>query len=919
MRRLLTAVLLILGVSLSAAPIASAAEPPNQHDPCSRAGRDSCKTTGVGRYATYRYGLRWFGDYRGAVTGTTDPTFCIDLRFWYPSKSFGYKQRTTDGLKNRDGDKVAPTLLTYMNYALWTFGRTTSVTKQAATMLYVHHLMGDGAPGEIDPGAISPQIEKVYDQMADEAKDLAGPYRVEAVPSASLQVGAAGSLRVRVLSATNHPVPDTAVHLDVTGATGLPADLRTGDDGVASLPFTPTSATGLKVTATANGLAADAPKLFAPTKGGAVRSGQRLVSAAGTAKSVQATAAVAPAQVTVTTAATPQTLGVGGQSSDTVTVTGAPASWKATAEVRLYGPAASRAALTCTGAPAQTTSVTLAPGNTVTPQLTLTGTGWYGYVIVVPSTPDVTGTTTPCVPDAETVHVQSQPTVGTQISAQTSKPGDAIFDTVNVSGLAGETVTVNAALYGPFPSRDAIVCTGTPVWTGSFTAAKDGTYTTDKVTLTAPGYYTYLEGIPASDTVVAVTTACADAAETTVVQGAPAIHTQVSAATTAPGQAITDTAVVSGLGTLKAQVGVELWGPYASLAEMTCTGTPFWSGQFTANGDGSYQTEPVTLTTAGYYVYREGIGPTEAYPTVATACGEAAETTFAKAAPKVVTTVSDAVVSPGTTIADHLVVSGLGKTPATVSVELFGPFGSRADISCDGTPYWKGSVAVTGDGEYDTDEATVKRAGFYTFRERIADAPTITGTDTSCAEEAETSLAAPLIQTGRTGPLLAGAARATAPVDDARAPSGPRPTLVKYARLGISAKVEAVGIDTKTGELGVPTNIARTGWWQDGAAPGASAGSILIAGHVDSAKKGAGVFYPLKNAKKGDTIVLLTVDGKQRTYRVTGQRKVLKNQLPQSLFTRTGDRRLYLVTCGGPFNAKLGHYRDNVIVTAVPA
>ncbi len=71
----------------SFAQVAAAAEPPNQNDPCSRAGRNSCDTNGVGRYATYRYGLRWFGDYRKAVAGEDDPTFCIDLRFWYPRRS----------------------------------------------------------------------------------------------------------------------------------------------------------------------------------------------------------------------------------------------------------------------------------------------------------------------------------------------------------------------------------------------------------------------------------------------------------------------------------------------------------------------------------------------------------------------------------------------------------------------------------------------------------------------------------------------------------------------------------------------------------------------------------------------------------------------------------------------------------------
>ena len=30
-------------------------------------------------------------------------------------------------------------------------------------------------------------------------------------------------------------------------------------------------------------------------------------------------------------------------------------------------------------------------------------------------------------------------------------------------------------------------------------------------------------------------------------------------------------------------------------------------------------------------------------------------------------------------------------------------------------------------------------------------------------------------------------------------------------------------------------------------------------------------------------------------------------------------RRLVLVTCGGPFDQAAGHYRDNIVVTAVPA
>ena len=118
--------------------------------------------------------------------------------------------------------------------------------------------------------------------------------------------------------------------------------------------------------------------------------------------------------------------------------------------------------------------------------------------------------------------------------------------------------------------------------------------------------------------------------------------------------------------------------------------------------------------------------------------------------------------------------------------------------------------------------------------------------------------------------------------------------------------------------LDVPQNIDRVGWWRDGAAPGASNGTILLAGHVDSAKRGAGAFYALKSARRGDTISVRSENGTTRSYRVASLRRVPKASLPSAIFTRSGERRLVLVTCGGPFDAARGRYRDNVIVTALP-
>ena len=128
-----------------------------------------------------------------------------------------------------------------------------------------------------------------------------------------------------------------------------------------------------------------------------------------------------------------------------------------------------------------------------------------------------------------------------------------------------------------------------------------------------------------------------------------------------------------------------------------------------------------------------------------------------------------------------------------------------------------------------------------------------------------------------------------------------------------------VGIDLKNGALGVPASVGRLGWWRDGAAPGDRNGAVLVAGHVDSATAGIGAFFRLPQARPGDRAQVVTRDGRTRTYRVTSVRTMPKGQLPTSIYSLAGPARLVLVTCGGPFDPVAGRYRDNVVVTAVPA
>ena len=290
-----------------------------------------------------------------------------------------------------------------------------------------------------------------------------------------------------------------------------------------------------------------------------------------------------------------------------------------------------------------------------------------------------------------------------------------------------------------------------------------------------------------------------------------------------------------------------------------------------------------------------------------TACGEAAETTLALGRPAVSTVVSDDVVREGTAIFDRIRVTGLGKTPVPIDVELFGPFASRSAIRCTGTPYWKGTVEASGDGTVRSPNVTLGKVGLYTYRERIAGSSVVAKAQTPCAEVEETSLAAPAINTGR------GDARGASREFQA----SPRPTRITVPGLGIDAPVAAVGIDLAKGELDVPVDIRRTGWWRDGAAPGDPNGAVLIGGHVDSARSDPGAFFRLKDASAGDRVQVVTAGG-VKAYRVVSVRRMPKAALPTDIWSLKGRARLVLVACGGAFDPAAGHYKDNIVVTAVP-
>ena len=141
------------------------------------------------------------------------------------------------------------------------------------------------------------------------------------------------------------------------------------------------------------------------------------------------------------------------------------------------------------------------------------------------------------------------------------------------------------------------------------------------------------------------------------------------------------------------------------------------------------------------------------------------------------------------------------------------------------------------------------------------------------------------------------------------------PVRVVMSKIGLDAPVVPVAI--RNHALDIPEDVHTVGWWDGGAKPGTSQGTVVIVGHVDSAAAGRGALFHLARANQGDRITVRTNTG-TNTYEVKARVPYPKSDLPNDVFNTKGISRLVLITCGGPFNSKTHHYRNNIVVYGVP-
>ena len=142
------------------------------------------------------------------------------------------------------------------------------------------------------------------------------------------------------------------------------------------------------------------------------------------------------------------------------------------------------------------------------------------------------------------------------------------------------------------------------------------------------------------------------------------------------------------------------------------------------------------------------------------------------------------------------------------------------------------------------------------------------------------------------------------------------PVRLRIPEAGVDASVVQVGL-TPQGWIQAPTDWDVAAWYEGGPRPGQE-GPAVIVGHIDS-RSGPAVFQRLPTLRMGASIQVERQDGTSVTFRVASRRQVAKQNFPAAdIYTPTLKSSLILITCGGLFDRTTGHYRDNIVVTAVP-
>jgi hypothetical protein len=121
-------------------------------------------------------------------------------------------------------------------------------------------------------------------------------------------------------------------------------------------------------------------------------------------------------------------------------------------------------------------------------------------------------------------------------------------------------------------------------------------------------------------------------------------------------------------------------------------------------------------------------------------------------------------------------------------------------------------------------------------------------------------------------------------------------------------------------ELEPPQNVHHTCYWAGGAALSAKTGTTVVTGHVNWVGQGTGALGNIGGLHRGNVVRTTGQDGIVTNWQVVSvvHRPKSRGIDPSVFVGEQGVRKLYLIACGGAFDAADANYLDNIYVQAVP-